>query len=70
MKDALLRLLQHPLTRGMDVDDPQTTDRRRIIINSKPFLKEIYREWYRCIKDQIPSGEGLVVELGSWDGFI
>ena len=70
MKDTLLRLLQHPLTRGMDVDDPQTTDRRRIIINSKPFLKEIYREWYRCIKDQIPSGEGLVVELGSGAGFM
>jgi SAM-dependent methyltransferase len=54
----------------MDVDDPQTTDRRRIIIHSKPFLKEIYREWYRSIKGRIPSGEGLVVELGSGAGFM
>ncbi len=70
MKDCLLRLLQHPLTRGMDVDDPQTTNQRRIIIESKPFLKKIYQEWYRRIEEHIPSGEGYVVELGSGAGFM
>ncbi len=70
MKGRLYRLLQHPLTRGMDVDDPQTTIQRRAIIRSKPFLEKIYREWYRLIREHIPPGGGGVVELGSGAGFI
>jgi len=61
---------QHPLTRGMDVDDPQTTERRRSIIRSKPFLYRIYKEWYELIRHRLPDGEGAVVELGSGAGFM
>ena len=39
-------LLAHPLTRGLDIDDPMVTLLRKKIIQSKPFLKNIYKEWY------------------------
>lgn len=70
MKNFLIHLLQHPQTKGMDVDDPQTTNRRRSIIQSKAFLKKIYQEWYQHIRENIPAGEGSVVELGSGAGFM
>jgi len=35
-------LLAHPLTRGMDIDDPRTTHLRQEVIQSKPFLRKIY----------------------------
>ncbi len=33
----LTRLLEHPLTRGLDVDDPRTTHLRRRILAEKRF---------------------------------
>ena len=65
-----MRWLQHPLTRGMDVDDPRTTERRRSIIRGKAFLSRLYEEWYGLIGRRIPAGEGLVIELGSGAGFM
>ncbi|NPU83045.1 MAG: class I SAM-dependent methyltransferase [Syntrophaceae bacterium] len=63
-------LLLHPLTRGLDVDDPATTEVRRRIIRSKPFLHRIYEEWYTGIVACLPGGEGPVVELGSGAGHL
>jgi hypothetical protein len=57
--------LAHPLTRGMDIDDPRTTQLRKEIIRSKPFLRSIYQEWYRDIVAALPSGNDPVLELGS-----
>jgi SAM-dependent methyltransferase len=65
----LQRLLAHPLTAGLDLDDPQTTELRRQIIASKPFLRAIYVEWYSLLAASLPSGEGDVLELGSGAGF-
>ena len=65
----LRRLLAHPLTTGMELDDPATTERRKLIIASKPFLKAIYEEWYSLLASALPSGEGAVLELGSGAGF-
>ena len=62
--------LQHPLTRGMDVDDPGTTERRRAILRSKRFLFQLYEEWYGLIRRHLPTGAGGVVELGSGAGFM
>ena len=62
------RLIAHPLTRGLTVDDPRTTALRRKIIRDKPFLTAIYREWYERILAHIPRG-GHVLELGSGAGF-
>lgn len=65
----LRRLLAHPLTASLHVDDPATTELRKEIIASKPFLKAIYDEWYTTLAQNVPPGEGLVLELGSGGGY-
>jgi SAM-dependent methyltransferase len=62
-------LLAHPLTRGLDLDDPNTTSLRREIIRSKPFLRAIYEQWYRTLAGDLPAGSGRTLELGSGAGF-
>lgn len=64
----LSSLLGHPLTKGMSVDDPRTTLLRREIIQSKPFLKSLYSEWYQRILMLLPI-KSDVLELGSGAGF-
>jgi len=63
-------LLAEPLTKGFDVDDPRTTELRVRILQSKPFVRRIYDEWYRIIGARIPSGFGQVLELGSGSGYL
>lgn len=65
----LRRLLAHPLTASLDLDDPATTALRRQIIASKPFLKSIYDEWYAMLAAGLPTGNGDVLELGSGAGY-
>lgn len=62
--------LAHPLTRGLDLDDPKTTELRRRIVREKPFLKSIYDEWYSALAASVPPGPGSVVELGSGAGYL
>jgi SAM-dependent methyltransferase len=62
--------LAHPLTRGLDIDDPRTTHIRQQIIQEKSFLRQIYQEWYRAIVVALPPGQGAVVELGAGGGFM
>ena len=69
MLSLLRRWLSHPLTAGRDLDDPATTDLRKEIVQSKPFLKAIYNEWYSMIATQLPAIKGPVVELGSGAGY-
>jgi SAM-dependent methyltransferase len=57
-------------TRDLHVDDPRTTMLRREILESKPFLRKVYLEWYRRILESLPPSEGRVLELGSGGGFI
>jgi SAM-dependent methyltransferase len=66
----LKSLLAHPLTRGLDIDDPQTTHLRQQIIQEKSFLRQIYQEWYRAIVASLPPGQGAVLELGAGAGFM
>ena len=66
----LKALLAHPLTRGLDIDDPRTTHLRLQIIQQKSFLRQIYEEWYRAIAATLPPGEGAVLELGAGGGFM
>jgi SAM-dependent methyltransferase len=70
MLGSLKRLLAHPDTRDLSIDDPRTTERRRGIIHSNRFLWRIYDEWYRLISGLIPEGPGRVFELGSGAGFL
>ena len=70
--EFLRNLLAHPLTRGRDLDDPNTTALRRQIIEGKPFLRRIYQEWYATLADSLPRAAdvpGRVLELGSGAGF-
>lgn len=62
--------LQHPLTRGLDLDDPRTTELRRRVLAGKPFLRRIYEEWYAGLAAELPPGAGAVLELGSGAGFM
>ena len=66
----LRKILQHPLTREMDLDDPKTTSLRKTIIQEKPLLKSIYQEWYRTVSDHLPNVDGPVLEIGSGAGFL
>jgi len=67
--DFLRRLLAHPLTASLAVDDPRTTELRKQIIASKPILKAIYEEWYAMLAREIPPGDGRILELGSGGGY-
>ncbi|MGH9441970.1 MAG: class I SAM-dependent methyltransferase [Thermoanaerobaculia bacterium] len=66
----LTRLLEHPLTRGLDLDDPVMTYLRRRIIEQKPLLRSLYREWYETLAREIPEGSGRIVEIGAGGGFL
>jgi SAM-dependent methyltransferase len=70
MTASLRNLLAHPLTRGLDIDSPSTTNLRRQIIRDKPFLRQIYQEWYGLITAELPAVRGGVLELGSGAGFM
>ena len=70
MLQTIKKLLAHPYTRDLSIDDPRTTERRRGIIQENRFLWRIYDEWYRLISACIPEGPGRVLELGSGAGFL
>jgi len=71
MKRLLQSLLQHPMTKGLDIDDPDTTKLRRDIVQEKVFLRKIYEEWYKLLKASLPEDSaGGVLELGSGAGFL
>ena len=66
----VLDFLAHPLTRGLDINSPATTALRRRIVQEKAFLRNLYSEWYRLIRAELPAVEGTVLELGSGAGFM
>jgi SAM-dependent methyltransferase len=67
---TIRQLLAHPLTRGLDIDSPVTTQLRREIIQSKPFLRKIYLEWYAIVLQEAGDANGVLLELGSGAGFL
>jgi len=66
----LRSLLAHPLTRGLSIDSPETTELRRQIIRGNRFLQQIYREWCEAICGHLPDIPGKVLELGSGGGIL
>ena len=62
--------LTHNRSQNLDVDDPYTTILRRKVIQNKPFLRNIYQEWYSQIREVLPPIEGPLLELGSGPGFL
>jgi SAM-dependent methyltransferase len=64
------KILSHPLTLDKDIDCAETTRLRRLILQEKPFLKQLYEEWYMKLIFDVPENvEGSVLELGSGAGF-
>jgi SAM-dependent methyltransferase len=70
-KGILHKLLALPgPTENYDLDDPRLTEARRDIILGKPFLKNLYVEWYNDLKKRLEKApKGKVVEIGSGAGF-
>ena len=66
----LRRWLEHPLTRGVDLDHPDTTRLRRDIIAGKRFLQRVYQEWYELLATATPAGSAPALELGAGAGFL
>lgn len=61
---------QTPATRSLPVDHPGTTLARREVLQNKPFLRKVYREWYGLLLGALPPGDGRVLELGSGAAFL
>lgn len=71
LKKLFQFLAAHPLTRKIDLDSPETTLRRRQIIQEKSFLRKFYHECYLSIAKSLPdSVSGPILELGSGSGFL
>jgi SAM-dependent methyltransferase len=70
LQRTLKNWIAEPRTRGLDLDDPRTTELRREIIRGKLLLRQIYEEWYTFLLDQLPPGKGAILEIGSGGGFL
>lgn len=71
--NLLKRVLQHPLTRGIDVDAANSIEIHRRMIESKPLLYKHYLRWYReCCPafEETRNLDGDVVEIGCGAGFL
>jgi 2-polyprenyl-3-methyl-5-hydroxy-6-metoxy-1,4-benzoquinol methylase len=64
------KLLAHPLTKKLELDDPLTTYRRKQIIQEKEFLHRIYEEWYSYLSSPFHNPEKPILEIGSGAGFL
>jgi SAM-dependent methyltransferase len=54
-----------------ELDDPKATLAHRDIILSKPFLKQLYKDWYSVfIKKSKEVKQGKYLEIGSGGGFL
>jgi SAM-dependent methyltransferase len=60
----------HPLTEGLDPDEPKNLPCFVQTIQKKRSLYRIYREWYGLIINALPQGSGSVLEIGSGPGFL
>ena len=67
----LKSFIEHPLLNGLEIDSFETTVIRSTIIREKPFLRQIYDQWYKTIIASLPRNiGGPVIELGSGGGFL
>jgi SAM-dependent methyltransferase len=62
--------LVHPMTRGLEMDNPRSAFLVQRVIREKPFLRHVYEEWYRSLADALPNGHEPVIEIGAGPGFL
>jgi SAM-dependent methyltransferase len=64
---------RHPMSKAIDVNDPNTVVIHRQIIQSKPILKQVYLDWYkdfvRAAKETESLG-GAMLEIGCGHSFL
>ena len=66
-----LNLLRLPAVRGRSLDDPEMPMIHGAIIQSKPFLRKLYVEFYRILGQRCDAiSRKTCIELGSGGGFI
>jgi SAM-dependent methyltransferase len=70
MRSILQKLLVHPLSKNLELDDPRTTYVRRQIIQEKDFLHRIYQEWYSSLSSCFHNPNKPILEIGSGAGFL
>ncbi len=68
--EKLRKHLSQPLTRGLDLDDPKTTELRKKILTENKFLYKVYDEWYSQIILNLPKKPIPILEIGSGAGFL
>lgn len=68
--DYLRNCLTHPSMRGLNVNDPKTTELRRTIIKTNSFLRKVYESWYGILLNKFREINGRILELGSGGGFL
>jgi SAM-dependent methyltransferase len=67
----IMNLLKLPKANNIDdLDDPSATMLHAEIINSKGFMKKLYIDFYRILKQKLPESAKTIIELGSGGGFI
>ncbi|MFT5208274.1 MAG: SAM-dependent methyltransferase, partial [Candidatus Omnitrophota bacterium] len=72
LKAFIKKYLADPMAEGLDIDDPTTVIKHRQMIESKPLLKKIYRDWYQEYAASIKTTQSLngpLIEIGSGAGF-
>jgi SAM-dependent methyltransferase len=69
--DIVKSWIAHPLTKDVDINNPEMTMLRHQIIQEKIFLQKIYSGWYNLLVHSVYKGEnGSILELGSGGGFL
>jgi SAM-dependent methyltransferase len=70
-RDWLIRQLQFPELRGLDLDSPEVTIRRRDLVRRNASARYSFERWYSEIAAVVQNApEGPRVELGSGGGFV
>jgi SAM-dependent methyltransferase len=71
LRDWLLSRLQYSELRGVPVDSPEMTLRRRELLERNVCAHFSFERWYRELAETVTTApEGLRVELGSGGGFL
>lgn len=71
MIKTILARVKEPELKGLDIDDPNTIEIHKRIIQRKPLLVEAYSSFYReFLNAHKKFSEGHFVEIGSGAGFI
>lgn len=70
---VIKKIWQHPLAKGVNVDQATSIETHHLILRSKPLLRRNYLRWYReCLPAHTETRRlpGEVIEIGCGAGFL